>query len=591
MRGLWPFLKAAWGLALPYFRSEERWSARLLLGAIIVMNLTLVGLNVVLNYWNGAFFDSLQNKDSASFINLLFLWRWNADGFMPGFALIAAIFIPVAIYRTYLNQWLQIRWRRWLTARMLDDWLDGRAYYRLSLGGVSASAATADDPLSRAGIDNPDQRIADDLRDFVSDTLSLGLGLLSNVVTLVNFTLILWTLSGAVTLLGITIPGYMVWVALGYSILGTWLTHLVGRPLIGLNFNQQRYEADFRFALVRLRENAEGIALHAGETEEKRMLMARFGAVMVNWWAIMRRQKLLGALNSGYSQVASIFPIVVAAPRYFAGQIALGGLTRTSSAFGQVQGALSWFVDAYSSLASWRATVERLVLFTHAIQAAHAARGLRTVPGGPDLVLRDTKLELPGGTLLLDAGRITLPAGQRTVITGRSGSGKSTLFRALAGIWPFGSGTLEQPPGPALFLPQRPYIPLGTLRHAVAYPADPSRYTDGQVKEALGRAGLEWLTDRLDDDQPWASRLSGGEQQRLAFARAFLLRPDWLFLDEATASLDPQGELELYTTLKTVLPATSVVSIAHRTAVADLHDNRLVFSRDGNGPAEVLPAG
>ncbi len=583
MRALGPFLRDAGRLALPYFRSEERWSARLLLASIVVLNLMLVGMNVVLNFWNGAFYDSLQNKDWDSFISLLFLGRINDAGWMPGFTLIAAIYIPVAIYRTYLRQWLEIRWRRWLTTRLTGQWLSDHAYYRIGLMG---------DPAGK-GTDNPDQRIADDTRSFVSDTLTLGLGLLSNVVTLFSFLNILWTLSGAVTLLGVTISGYMVWAALLYAVVGTWLTHLVGRPLAMLNFQQERVEADFRYSLVRLRENTEGIALYGGEAEEGRILGQRFMAVAGNWWQIMQRTKLLNSLVAGYEQIATIFPFVVAAPRYFAGEIALGGLMRTASAFNRVQDALSWFITAYASLASWRATVERLTSFYRAIAAARALSNQgATIETGPSgqVALDDVTLTLPDGTRLVEHAYLEFPAGQSTVIQGRSGSGKSTLFRALAGIWPFGSGQIKRPPGSYLFLPQRPYIPLGTLRHAVTYPAAPDTFDDARVVEVLSDAGLGAFAARLDEDTLWAQRLSGGEQQRLAIARALLLRPDWLFLDEATASLDPEAEAELYQRLRQRLPNTTIVSIAHRAAVTEFHDRQLVFRRAPGEPGTLVPA-
>ena len=587
MGGLRSLLRDAWRLAIPYFRSDERWSARLLLGSIIAMNLMLVGINVVLNYWNGAFFDSLQNKDWKGFIELLLFWRRGPSGFMPGFLLIATVYIVIAIYRTYITQWLQIRWRRWLTSHVLDDWLADRAYYRISL---------AADPRG-AGTDNPDQRIADDIRTFVEDTLSLGIGLLSNVVSLFSFVGILWSLSGTITLLGITIPGYMVWVALIYAAIGTWLTHLIGRPLAALTFTRQRVEADFRFALVRLRENTEGIALQGGEAEEKDNLTQRFTAVMANWWEIMRRQKLLNSLVAGYSQVAGIFPIVVAAPRYFAGQIPLGGLTRTAGAFGEVQGALSWVIDAYTgnsqSIPVWRAEIARLTLF---LGAVHAARGLsgagvKLAPGqASGWEAHDLTLSLPDGTVLLDGAALSFPKGRATLITGRSGAGKSTLFRALAGIWPFGAGTVQRPPGTYLFLPQRPYVPLGTLRHALTYPAASGAYSDEAVRATLADVGLGAFAPALDDTENWSQRFSGGEQQRLSIARALLLKPDWLFLDEATSNLDPEAEGELYRLLREHLTGTTLVSIAHRESVGRYHDARLVLGRSAGGPGRLAAA-
>ena len=583
MRGLGAFLRSAWQLALPYYKSEERWFARGLLAAIIALNLLLVAFNVLLNFWNGQFFDTLQNKDSDGFISLLVFGRTNENGWMPGFTLIVLIYIPIAIYRTYLRQWLQIRWRGWLTASLTERWLSDRAYYRISLLG---------DPTG-TGTDNPDQRIADDVRTFVDDALILGLDLLTNLVTLFSFLSVLWTLSGTVTLLGVSIPGYMVWVALVYSVLGTGLAHLVGWPLTSINFRQERFEADFRFSLTRVRENTEGIALYGGEAEERRTLAGRFANIAANWYQLIWRTKLLNAFISGYSQVANIFPFVVAAPRYFAGEITLGGLTRTASAFGQVQDAMSWFITSYSRLASWQATVNRLTSFEQAISTAKllAGEGVKLVPGeGTGLRLDGVTLRLPDGSLLIDGAQASFPAGQSTVIQGRSGSGKSTLFRALAGIWPFGAGQIERPAGSYLFIPQRSYIPLGTLRHAITYPAPAESFDDARVTQALSDAGLDALRDQLDEDAQWAQRLSGGEQQRLALARALLLRPDWLFLDEATANLDPEAEAKLYECLRTRLPGTTIISIAHRTTVADLHDHKLVFRRQVGKPGNLAPA-
>ena len=557
MRRLGSFLHDAWTLARPYWVSEERGRGLLLLGAVIVLNLSLVGMTVVLTYWQRAFYNALEAKDAATFWSLLFLGG-EADGtWFPGFTVVAIAYILIAVYQLYLRQALQIRWRRWLTKDYLDRWLADRAYYRIALT----------DPAT----DNPDQRLADDLRLYVDDTLSLGLGLMNSVVTLFSFILVLWSLSGPLEVFGITIPGYMVWVAILYSVIGTWLAHLIGRPLIRLNFLQQRVEADFRYALVRLRDNVEGVALHQGEADEKRGLLARFNALTENWWGIMTATKRLTFFTAGFTQVASIFPIVVAAPAYFSGRIPLGGLIQTSSAFGQVQGALSWFVDNYARLTEWRATVERLTGFRRAIEIARAATdGVRATPGtDPAVVLDDVTISLPGGRVLMHGASLRLEKGEAVLITGASGSGKSTLFRALAGIWPFGQGTAHIPDGArALFLPQRPYLPLGSLRRAVCYPLDATAVPDDAVREALSAAGLPHLLDRLDEEDAWDRRLSGGEQQRLAIARALLVKPDFLFLDEATASLDPEGEQKLYQLVADRLPGTAVLSIAHRPAVA-----------------------
>ncbi|WP_135467045.1 ABC transporter ATP-binding protein/permease [Crenalkalicoccus roseus] len=572
MRRLSPFLRDAWRLAAPYWRSEERGRAWLLLGVVVALNLGLVGMSVLLSYWNREFFNALQDRDAGAFRDLLFWWRPTDSGPMPGFMFIAALYILVAVYALYLRQALQIRWRRWLTRQYLDRWLDGRAYYRIALT----------DP----GTDNPDQRIAEDIRLFVDDTLGLGLGLLTSVVTLASFVVVLWSLSGPLTVLGLDIPGYMVWVALGYAVLGTWLAHRVGWRLIGLNFNQQKVEADFRFALVRLRENAEGVALYGGEADEKRGLLGRFRRLMENWWAIMVATKRLTFFTASYNQVAVVFPFVVAAPSYFAGIIPLGGLTQTATAFGQVQGALSWFVDNYARLAEWRATVERLTGFTRAVERAEAAaargEGVAVVRSeAPELALEDVTLALPDGRVLVEAAEGRFRPGEAVLIAGPSGSGKSTLFRAIAGIWPFGSGRVRVPAGAsALFLPQRPYLPLGSLRRAVCYPRDAAACTEAEIAAALTEAGLPHLVPLLEEEANWAQRLSGGEQQRLALARALLLRPDWLFLDEATSNLDPEAEARFYETLRAKLPGTTLVSIAHRPGLA-AHHARTLRLREG----------
>ncbi len=564
MRFIGSFLRDAWALARPYWTSEERGRGLLLLAAVVVLNLSLVGMTVILTYWQRAFYNALEEKDAATFWNLLLLGGDAGESWFPGFAVVAAIYILIAVYQLYLKQALQIRWRRWLTKDYLDRWLADRAYYRIALT----------DPAT----DNPDQRVAEDLKLFVDDTLSLGLGLMNSVVTLFSFIVVLWSLSGPLEVLGISIPGYMVWVAILYSAIGTWIAHLIGRPLIRLNFLQQRVEADFRYSLVRLRDNVEGVALHGGEADEKRGLLARFTALTENWWGIMTATKRLTFFTAGFGQVASIFPIVVAAPAYFAGRIPLGGLIQTSSAFGQVQGALSWFVDNYSRLTEWRATVERLTSFQAAIAAARTATdGVRLRDSAdPAVTLEGVTIALPDGRVLVRDAALRVEKGEAVLVSGASGSGKSTLFRALAGIWPFGEGLAHIPAGSrALFLPQRPYLPLGSLRRAVCYPLDAASVPDDAVREALEAVGLAHLASRLDDEDAWDRRLSGGEQQRLAFARALLVKPDFLFLDEATASLDPEGEQKLYGLVAQRLPGAGVLSIAHRPAVAQFHGRHL----------------
>lgn len=557
------FLGKVWNLSRPYWFSEERWRARGLLAAIVALTLALVYMAVLFNEFNRDFFNAIQDKNYQDFKSLL-LW----------FCFLAAVFIAMAVYKLYLTQMLEMRWRAWLTHAYLDEWLDRQSYYRIE--------------LASRGTDNPDQRIAEDLKLFTAGTLSLSLGLLSAVVTLLSFIAILWSVSGSLefSLMGseFSIPGYMVWVAILYALAGSVLTHFVGRPLIRLNFQQERLEADFRFNLVRLRENAEGVALYGGEQPERDGLRDRFERIRANWWELMRYTKRLTVATSGYTQVAIVFPILVAAPRYFSGAIQLGVLMQVASAFGQVQGALSWFVDSYGSLANWKASVDRLLSFQQALDEARAEPGGIALVRGADPVLRTERLDiaLPDSRLLVEDADFTLAPGSHTVITGPSGSGKSTLFRSLAGIWPHGRGRVSLPErARVLFLPQKPYLPIGSLRATVAYPAPAASFDDAQVEQALRDTGLAHLCERLDEETNWSLALSLGEQQRLAMARALLHRPDWLFLDEATASLDEAMEQRLYTMLRERLPDTAVVSIAHRPAVAALHDQRLVLDPSG----------
>lgn len=562
-------LGKAWALSKPYWSSDERWTARALLVSIIGMALFMVYLDVQFNSWNNNFYNALQEKQSTDFWALI-LW----------FSFLAAVYIAVAGYNRYLNLLLQLRWRRWLTERYLQDWLRDRVHYRIELKGY--------------GTDNVDQRIQEDLKDFASLTLSLGLDLLSSVVTLVTFAHILWTLSGPLTIPvfgGITIPGYMMWVALVYAIIGSTLTHTVGRALSGLNYQQQRYEANFRFDLVRLRENAESIAASRGENDERRGLRRRFHDVWTNFSSLMQYSKRLTWFITGYRQIAIIFPFMVVSPRYFADSIKFGVIFQTASAFGQVQGALSWFVTAYGELAQWRATLDRLTSFHEAIEAARAealaGQGITVHEStGPDLRLDGVDILLPDGRALLGKVGLQLKAGEHTLITGPSGVGKSTLFRALSGIWPFGRGTVEVPAGARLmFLPQRPYLPIGSLREAVAYPSVSAGLPDETLRAVLIDCELAHLADRLDDHEHWAQRLSPGEQQRLAFARALLHQPEWLFLDEATSALDTDTEQHLYQLLRERLPGTTLVSIAHRPTVAAFHTRQLALSKGADGSA------
>jgi putative ATP-binding cassette transporter len=558
-------LATIWRIALPYFRSEDAWAGRVLLAAVIAIELANVGIMVLINQWNARFYNALQDHNWDSFVRELGI-----------FSVLAAAYIVLAVYQLYLNQWLQIRWRQWMTREYLTRWLG--FHYRMQVLGDAA--------------DNPDQRIAEDIQLFIERTLNIGIGLLGALVSLGSFVVILWGLSAAapLTLYGQTwnIPGYLVWAALLYAAVGTLFTHLVGRPLVALNFNQQRYEADFRFNLVRVRENSEQIALLHGETAENARLGERFAAVVANYLRIMARTKQLTFLTSSYAQISVIFPFIVVTPAYFAGHLQLGGLTQTAGAFNSVQTALSFFINVYRQLAEWRAVIARLDGFEVSINAA-AALGVTspaiavTAASSPQIRLDAVDVALPDGKPLVAADGIAFAPREQILVTGPSGSGKSTLFRAIAGIWPFGHGTVSIPAGASVMtLPQRPYLPIGSLAAAVAYPAVAGTFEPARIGELLVAVGLPALASRLDDEQHWNRMLSLGEQQRIGVARAILHAPDYLFLDEATASLDEPAEAALYALLHKRLSGTTIISIGHRSTLNAFHKRHLALTRAGD---------
>jgi putative ATP-binding cassette transporter len=558
-------LREAWGLIRPYFvSSEERWSARGLLAAVIGLNLILTALNVEYTYFTKYIYDALQDYNLAAFLKLMFTYdRVPAfPYFMPGFVSYVIVLIVVSVYALYLNQILQIRWRRWMTNDFSARWLDGRAHYALSLANQGI-----------VGVDNPDQRISDDLNDFTTNALSLGLDLLSNVVTLLSFITVLFAISGSIKIFGVTIPGYMVWLALIYSAGGTVITHLIGRRLIWLNFNQQRVEANFRYSLIRVRENPEAIALSGGEAEELVGLRERFTDVWENFWLIMRRTKLLGFFTSGFGTIAGNFALLAASPRYFAHTLQLGGLLQLGQVFGNVQSPMSWIVNSYPNLVALSATTARLHSFSQAVAAAReaATTGPQRHDGGTALSLSNLTLTLPGGRTLVENASLTLPPGAPIFLTGPSGAGKSTLMRAIAGIWPHGEGTVSCPEGRVLFLPQRPYFPLGALKRAITYPDAPDATQDDKIIEALQAVELADLATRLHDTENWGQVLSGGEQQRLSLARAVIAQPDWLFLDEALSALDDPLAEKMQAMLAARLPKTTVVAITHRDRLGAKH--------------------
>jgi len=518
-----------------------------------------VALQIVFNLWYRELFNALERKDAAAF------WYQMLAVFVP----LATVWISIAIYDIFVDNSLQIRWRTWLTRKMFSRWLDGGTHYRIQFTGEPA--------------DNPDQRIQADVSAFIAQTISLSIRLLSQAATLVSFIVILWGLSRDFIIPGTdtVIPGLLVWLVIAYAILGTWLTHLIGRPLIALDFRQEKVEADFRFSLARLREYNEQVALLRGEGAEKARLNRSFSEIVDNFLRILSRRMKLTTLTGAYSQTSVVFPYILAAPSFFVGKITLGQFQQTASAFTRVESALSFFITAYATLAAYKATTDRLTTFNAAMTKAEMLAsasnrlGLAEHPGA-DLTIDELRLGLPNGRPIVSARDIVFRRGESVLLTGPSGSGKSTLFRALSGIWPFGEGRIRVPAGKSMMLlPQRPYFPMGTLREAVAYPGLEGQFSDAAMREALNAVRLPQLADQLEVEDNWGQRLSGGEQQRLAVARALLAKPDWLLLDEATAALDEPTEDALYRVIAERLPDTTVVSIGHRSTLAAFHDRRI----------------
>ena len=569
---------------LPHMILRQSLYARINVIFLVLINQFQVALGLRFNFFQRDFGNAIQVADeahrSAFWFQLIYV-----------FAPLAAIAIFAALIEFFIASNFVLQWRRWMTASFTSRWLLHSMHYKLALKADNS--------------DNPDQRISQDIGGFINGT---GTGInsgnagiynytiqaISSATNLVSFSIILWGISAALNapIFGVDIPGFLFWVAVIYAALATGVTHLIGRSLSKLYFKQQMVEANFRFDLARVREYSEQIALLKGEEREIDRADRVFDQVFRTIRRIIRVRTWLIAFNAFYSQISVIIPYIVVAPFYFAKKVDFGRFSQSADAFGAVNGSMNFFVDRYIGLADFRATIERLTSFEDSFDAAlaeeHKPHLTTAAASEPILSLPDVDLELPDGRKLAHIGDLALIPQEPTLFVGPSGAGKSTLFRAIAGLWPFGKGEIKEPAyAKLMLLPQRPYIPIGPLREALAYPASAANFTDAQLQDVLRKVGLPGLVQRLDDSDNWQMRLSGGEQQRLAVARALLAEPDWLFLDESTASLDEESEAALYRTMAEMLPKTTLVSIGHRSTLHAFHKRRVTFERHGEGPASV----
>ena len=549
--------KQFWMFASGYLSPKR--SIKPLLFFVLIVTLTLfsVRLSLVHSTWYNNMYTALQEFNQTVFWEQMIL-----------FCFIAGFSVAAALISYYLNQRFSINWIEWLNTELLEKWMDKRAYYKSQYIGNN--------------LDNPDQRIQQDIQSYVKTTLSLSTGVIDAVTSMISYTILLWGLAGPMSLLGIEIPRAMVYLVFAYVIFTTLIAFWLGKPLIRLNFANEKLNANYRYSLIRVKEYAESIAFYAGEKVEKSRLYKQFRAVIDNMWDIVFRALKFSGFNLVVSQISVVFPLLIQVGRYFEKQIKLGDLMQTLQVFGKLHSNLSFFRNTYDSFAEYKATLDRLTGFHYSVEAAQKQSKTDITDHPTDVIFQHLSVKSPMGKILIKDLNLTLTQGNSLLIQGQSGVGKTTLLRTIAGLWSYAEGKIFCPQHNTLFLSQRPYLPQGNLLTALYYPDTTENVDLAKITRILERVQLAHLQDRLEQEQDWSRILSLGEQQRLAFARLLLHKPKVAFLDEASASLDEGMEHAMYRLISEELPNTTIISVGHRSTLVPLHQQQLELHTDGS---------
>lgn len=537
-------------LAIPFWKTKERYKVGVYLLIALACDLINVYTTARLSDWSRDFFNSLQSRNLEEFMTQLGI-----------LCILASVSLVLFANQKFFCSKAILIWRRWLSAHYVNRWLSSKCYYR---------------ETGLGNLDNPDQRIAQDLQLFPALTINMIFDFIDSIGSLGVFSVILWKLSDQYIILGYHVPGSLLWIAIAFVIVGTYFTHLIGKPLINLEKQSQKIEADYRYGLMRIRDNAKAIGAYGGELYEEKSLSERFKHVYTVWINMYIKRRHMNYFHSGYTQLSAYVPYIVAAPQYFAGAFQMGEIMQTVQAFGGVRVALSWFIFNYSSLAEWKATVDRLIQFENAIRKSEQQKNFTVKESDEEkLLLKDIELILPDGKKLAYIPKLEINKGEHVALSGPSNAGKSTLLYTIKGLWGYGKGTIEKPKGKAIFLSQNPYLPIGTIAQVLTYPDEKLKLQDKDVLHALEKVKLDHLKGKIHEFNNWELILSGGEQQRLALARIWVQNPDWVYMDESLSATDIECRNEILKNIEKDFPNITIFAIHHDEKVNPFYDRDL----------------